>query len=90
VRLFVDIPLAYGAHAVDIWTWHQEYDGAMYQLMNPGMQPNPLWAQLEQQRRAGHVLFTHMSPHSLESGLDRDLAKIATVFADVFLPAGTG
>jgi len=90
VRLFVDIPLAHGAHAVDIWTWHQEYDGAMYQLMNPGMQPNPLWAQLEQQRRAGHVLFTHMSPHSLESGLDRDLAKIATVFADVFLPAGTG
>ena len=90
VRLFVDIPLAHGAQAVDIWTWHQEYDGAMYQLMNPGMQPNALWGQLEQQRRAGHVLFTHMSPHSLESGLDRDLAKIATVFADVFLPAGTG
>jgi len=90
VRLFVDIPLAHGARAVDIWTWHQEYDGAMYQLMNPGMRPNALWHQLEQQRQAGHVLFTHMSPHSLESGLDRDLAKIATVFTDVFLPAGTG
>jgi hypothetical protein len=90
VRLFVDIPLTYGARAVDIWTWHQEYDGAMYQLMNPGMQPNALWDQLEQQRRAGHVLFTHMSPHSVESGVDRDLAKIATVFADIFLPAGTG
>jgi hypothetical protein len=90
VRLFVDIPLAHGARAVDIWTWHQEYDGAMYQLMNPGMRPNALWDQLERQRRAGHVLFTHMSPHSVESGLDRDLAKIATVFTDVFLPAGTG
>jgi hypothetical protein len=90
VRLFVDIPLAYGARAVDIWTWHQEYDGAMYQLMNPGMRPNALWGQLEQQRRAGHVLFTHMSPHSVESGLDRDLAMIATVFTDIFLPAGTG
>jgi hypothetical protein len=90
VRLFVDIPLAHGARAVDIWTWHQEYDGAMYQLMNPGMRPNALWDQLEKQRRAGHVLFTHMSPHSVESGLDRDLAKIATVFTDVFLPAGTG
>ena len=90
VRLFVDIPIAYGARAVDIWTWHQEYEGAMYQLMNPGMRPNALWDQLEQQRRAGHVLFTHMSPHSLESGLDRDLAKIATVFTDIFLPAGTG
>jgi len=54
------------------------------------MRPNALWDQLEQQRRAGHVLFTHMSPHSVESGLDRDLAKIATVFTDVFLPAGTG
>ena len=90
VRLFVDTPLAHGAHAVDIWTWHQEYDGAMYQLMNPGMRPNALWRQLEQQHRAGHVLFTHMSPHSVESGLDRDLAMIATVFTDVFLPAGTG
>ena len=29
--------------AVDIWTWHQEYEGAMYQLMNPGMRPNALW-----------------------------------------------
>jgi len=90
MHLFVDIPLANGARAVDIWTWHQEYDGAMYQLMNPGMRPNALWDQLEQQRRAGHVLFTHMSPHSVESGLTRDLAMIATVFTDVFLPAGTG
>lgn len=90
IRLFVDIPLANGAHAVDIWTWHQEYDGAMYQLMNPGMQPNALWDQLEQQRRAGHVLFTHMSPHSVMSGVDPDLARIATVFDDIFLPAGTG
>lgn len=90
VRLYVDIPLAYGARAVDIWTWHQEYDGAMYQLMNPGLRPNALWDQLEQQHRAGHVLFTHMSPHSVEAGLDRDLATIATVFADIFLPAGTG
>jgi hypothetical protein len=90
MRLYVGIPLTYGAQAVDIWTWHQEYDGAMYQLMNPGMRPNALWGQLEQQRRAGHVLFTHMSPHSVEAGLDRDLAKISTVFVDIFLPAGTG
>ena len=32
----------------------------MYQLMNPGMRPNALWDQLEQQRQAGDVLFT---PH---------------------------
>ncbi len=90
IHVFVDIPLANGAQAVDIWTWHQEYDGRMYQLMNPGMRPNALWDQLAQLRRAGDVLFTHMSPHSVESGMSSDLAVIATAFTDVFLPAGTG
>jgi len=90
VREFVGIPLAEGARAVDIWAWHQEYDGQMYQLMDPGMRPNALWAQLERLRRAGDVLFTHMSPHSVESGVRSDLAKISTVFTDIFLPAGTG
>ena len=36
------------------------------------------------------MLFTHFSPHSVESGVHSDLAQIATVFTDVFLPAGTG
>lgn len=90
VRLFVDIPLASGARAVDIWTWHQEYDGQMYSLMNPGLRPNLLWDLLERRRRAGDVLFTHMSPHSVDMGLDRDLAQVAVVFTDLFLPAGTG
>lgn len=90
VREFVDIPLQEGAHAVDIWTWHQEYDGQMYELLNPGMQPNPLWSQLEQLRRDGDVLFTHMSPNSVQTSVRTDLAKIATVFTDIFLPAGTG
>jgi hypothetical protein len=90
VRTFVDIPLAHGARAVDIWAWRQEYAGATYRLMNPGMRVNALWDQLAQRRRAGDVLFTHMSPHSVESGLRRDLAEIATVFTDIFLPAGTG
>lgn len=90
LRTFVDIPLASGAHAVDVWAWRQKYKGAIYRLMNPGMKPNPLWAGLEQRRRAHDVLFTNMSPHSVESGLNKDLAMIATVFTDVLLPAGTG
>jgi len=90
LRTFVDIPLASGAHAVDVWTWRQEYDGAVYRLMNPGMKPNPLWAGLEQRRHDHDVFFTNMSPHSVESGLHKDLAMIATVFTDVLLPAGTG
>lgn len=89
-HLYVGIPLAYGAHAVDIWTWKQEYEGKVYTLMNPGMRPNALWNQLEQLREVGDVFYTHFSPHSVQSGVQTDLAKIATVFTDVFLPAGTG
>ena len=33
--------------------------------MNPGMQPNALWIQLERLRHADDVLFTHFSPHSV-------------------------
>jgi hypothetical protein len=54
------------------------------------MRPNALWSALERLRQAGDVLFTHMSPHSVQSGLGSDLAAISTVFTDVFLPAGTG
>jgi hypothetical protein len=57
---------------------------------DPGMRPNYLWARLEQRQRAPDVLFTNMSPHSDESGLNKDLAMIATVFDGVLLPAGTG
>jgi hypothetical protein len=90
LHLYVGIPLAYGAHAVDIWTWKQDYEGKVYTLMNPGMRPNALWDQLERSREVGDVFFTHFSPHSVESGVQTDLAEISTVFADVFLPAGTG
>jgi hypothetical protein len=90
IQTYVDIPLAHDAHAVDIWTWNQFYEGQEYRLMNPGMEPNALWHQLERLRRAGDVLFTHFSPHSVISSLHNDLAEIATVFTDIFLPAGTG
>jgi hypothetical protein len=90
MRTYVDIPLSSGAHAVDIWTWHQKYEGAMYRLLNPGLKPNALWTALKQQRRAHDVLFTHLSPTSVEGGLKPDLAVIATVFTDIFLAAGTG
>ena len=90
LQTYVGIPLAHDAHAVDIWTWNQFYKGQEYHLMNPGMEPNALWHQLKRLRQAGDVLFTHFSPHSVISGVQSDLAKIATVFTDVFLPAGTG
>jgi hypothetical protein len=90
MRTYVDIPLEFGARAVDIWAWHQEYEGSMYRLLNPGLKPNALWAALEQQHRAHDVLFTHLSPTSVEGGLRPDLEMIASVFTDIFLPAGTG
>lgn len=89
-QTYVGIPLAHDARGVDIWTWNQLYQGQEYHLMNPGMRPNALWRQLERLRQAGDVLFTHFSPHSVISSLHSDLAEIATVFTDIFLPAGTG
>jgi len=35
-------------------------------------------------------LFTHLSPQSLEVGLEPDLAVVATAFTDLFVAAGTG
>jgi hypothetical protein len=87
---FVDIPLAQGAGAVDVWTWRQSYQGEMYRLMDPGLRTNALWRGLVTRRTSGRRLFTHLSPHSVESGLDADLGTLATAFTDVFIAAGTG
>jgi hypothetical protein len=87
---WVDVPRSGGAHAVDVWTWRQGYQGKEYRLLDPGMRPNALWTGLRARRSAGAVLFTHFSPSSVEVGLDADLAVLAQVFTDVFIAAGTG
>jgi hypothetical protein len=90
VATFIDIPKDQGAAAVDVWTWRQKYQGDIYRLLDPGLQPNPLWTSLQQRRARGDVLFTHMSPQSVEVGLDADLKVLAQVFTDLFVAAGTG
>jgi hypothetical protein len=90
VHTWVDLPLRDGAAAVDIWTWRQMYQGSMNRILNPGLQPNALWTALQARRAKGDTLFTHMSPHSLEVGLDEDLTVMSKVFTDVFVAAGTG
>ena len=90
LRTFVDVPLAAGAQAISVWTWHQEYEGQVRRLLDPGLRPNALWLALRERRAAGAVLFTHFTPSSVEVGLDADLAALASVFTDVFIAAGTG
>jgi hypothetical protein len=87
---FVDIPCASGATAADVWTWRQMYQGEVYRLLDPGLRTNALWDGLARRRADGAVLFTHLSPLSLEVGLEADLAVLATVFTDLFVAAGTG
>ncbi|MEV8516892.1 hypothetical protein [Dactylosporangium sp. NPDC051484] len=87
---FVDIPRQQGAAAVDVWTWRQQYQGETYRLLDPGLRGNALWEGLLRRRTAGARLFTHLSPSSLETDLQTDLAMLAKVFTDVFLAAGTG
>jgi hypothetical protein len=90
VHTWVDLPLQNGASAVDVWTWRQKYEGDISRLLDPDLKPNVLWAQLEMRRAEKAVLFTHLSPHSLEVGLDADLTVLAQVFTGVFVAAGTG
>ncbi|HEY2041947.1 MAG TPA: hypothetical protein VGH11_04655 [Jatrophihabitans sp.] len=90
VRTWVDLPLAGGAQSIDVWTWRQMYQGSVNRLLNPDLQSNALWAALRARKAKGDVLFTHFSPHSLESSLNADLGVMAQVFSDVFVAAGTG
>lgn len=90
LRAELDVPLAMGAGAVDVWTWQQHYDGAVYHLVDPGLRPNPLWRALAQRRARGARLFTHVDPTIVDRGLDADLNVIKTVFSDIFLMPGLG
>jgi hypothetical protein len=90
VRLFVDTPLEHGAVAVDVWTWRQFYQDDVVRLADPGLRTNPLWQALADRRTRGEELFTHLSPHSVESDLDGDLRMLSQVFTDLFIASGTG
>ena len=90
LRTFVDIPLANGARAVDIWTWSQPYKGTTYRLSDSGLRTNPLIAGLARRRAAGDQLFTHMTPSSLGVSVGTDVRAAAAIFTDVFVAAGAG
>ena len=90
VRTFVDIPLAHGAKAVDIWAWSQPYKGGTYTIMDPGLQPNQLVEALRTRRERGAELWTHMTPSSLHVGLEADVKEALTMFGTVFVASGTG
>ncbi len=90
LHTYVGIPLSLGATGADIWTWRQDYEGQAYHLMDPGLQPNPLWQGLVRLHTDGAVLSTHFSPSYLEQSLAVDLATISTAFTDVFVAAGIG
>lgn len=88
---FVDVPLSAGAHAVDVWSFNQFYDGRFVHLMVPGQSGDPLWAGLLTRHRRGDVLFTNYSPtFPLGSSVDADMQAISEAFTDVFVAAGTG
>ena len=47
---YVDIPVAAGAQAVDIWTWRQRYQGKVVSLLGPDLAGNALWTALVRRR----------------------------------------
>ncbi len=90
VHTYVDIPLAEGAHAVDIWTWSQTYQGQVVTITDPGGRPNALTRALQERRLKGAKLWTHMTPSSLQVDLGRDVTNVSAQFDAVFVAAGTG
>jgi len=90
VHTYVDIPLQHGAHAVDIWTWSQPYKGGTYTLTDPQLAPNHLTRALLERRRRGVELWTHMTPSSLQVGLEQDVASAVSIFSGVLVASGTG
>lgn len=90
LRTFVDIPLAHGASAVDIWTWSQQYEGDTFRLTDPGLKPNALTKALLARRMKGEQLWTHMTPSSMEIGPEQDVRTALKTFSAVFVAAGTG
>jgi hypothetical protein len=89
-RTFIDIPLASGAKAVDIWAWRELYQGQTVRLMDPQLVSNPLWVALQQRHAAGDTLFTHFTPSQVDKGLGPDLDQLAQVFTNVYVAAGIG
>jgi hypothetical protein len=93
VATYVDIPIAAGARAVDIWTWRQQYQGSVVSLLGPGLSPNPLWNELIRQRGGGRQLATHMTPSQMpteDAAFAHECDLAATAFTAVFVAAGTG
>jgi hypothetical protein len=90
LRTWVDLPTEDGATAVDVWTWAQHYEGRVYALLGADLAVNPLWQGLAARRAQGLVLFTHFTPSTTRQDVPTDLARLATVFTDVFLATGTG
>lgn len=89
LNVFVDVPRQLGAVGVDVWTWRQTYQGQVVRLMDPGLQPNPLWNGLRA-RGQDALLFTHFTPSSVERGLHEDMEVLSEVFSGVFVAAGLG
>lgn len=87
---WVDLPLAHGAVAVDVWTWRQSYRDEVVRIMDPGLVPNALYVALANRRVNGVALMTHLTPSSLERGLEPDMAALARAFSEVLIAAGTG
>jgi hypothetical protein len=90
---YIDVPVAAGAKAVDIWTWRQQYQGNTVSLLGNGLSPNPLWTDLVRQRDRGRQLITHMTPSEMptdDSAFAHECDLAAAAFTAVFVAAGTG
>lgn len=93
LRTYVDLPLAAGAQAVDIWTWRQNYAQGTAAILGPDLAPNALWTGLRERADKGVRLATHVTPSAMPEDprrLAHECDLLAEVFSAVYVAAGTG
>jgi len=89
---FVDVPIAAGLNAVDVWSWSTIWGKSSLpvHLMSPNYTTNALWTALLDRHKRGDKLYVHYTPTHSEGSLDGDMSHIAQAFTGVFCAAGTG
>ncbi|GII67002.1 hypothetical protein Skr01_70870 [Sphaerisporangium krabiense] len=85
-KLRVDLPLQAGVQTVMLWTHRQDWDGAVWRILDEGLKDNTLWKALKARKGLGRMAVT-FDAGDPERGVAQDLTKLAEVFDTIYIHA---
>ncbi|MEU9891168.1 hypothetical protein, partial [Sphaerisporangium sp. NPDC051011] len=83
-KLRVDLPLQAGVQTVMLWTHKQDWDGAVWRILDQGLKTNSLWKALQARKGLGRLAVT-FDAGDPEKGVTQDLTKLAEVFDTIYI-----